>query len=264
MLLLLYCLENYITTRCLCQRQNACFKGKTAVFTLKISQRLKKSSKILIKPENFAKIVTDKQKTGDITMKKSEISILAGLVLALFISFFADTVSRADSIRAGTLRLHVIANSDSRADQRIKMQVKDTVSRLRNDICAGARDYRQAVDKTRDNLDLLQQRANRKLGQLGADYTASCSVENFYFDTTEYENFTMPRGEYKALTVRLGRAEGKNWWCVVYPGLCASASAKYEDEADNTFVETDNFRIKFKAVEIYQDFISLFDEKAEK
>lgn len=197
-------------------------------------------------------------------MKKSEISILAGLVLALFISFFADTVSRADSIRAGTLRLHVIANSDSRADQQIKIQVKDTVSRLRSDICAGARDYRQAVDKTTDSLDLLQQRANRKLQQLGADYTASCSVENFYFDTTEYENFTMPRGEYKALTVRLGRAEGKNWWCVVYPGLCASASAKYEDEADNTFVETDNFRIKFKAVEIYQDFISLFDEKAEK
>lgn len=197
-------------------------------------------------------------------MKKSEKSILIGLMLALAISLFADINFQARQIRGSTLRLHVIANSNSRDDQRIKMRVKDAVSGLRRDICAGAADLEQAVELTEQNLDFIQMSADRALEDMGAGYKAKCSVEDFYFDTTAYSAFTMPKGEYKALTVKLGRAEGKNWWCVVYPGLCASASAKYEDDDSNTFVETDNFRIKFKAVEIYQDFISLFEEKAEK
>jgi len=192
-------------------------------------------------------------------MKKSEISIIVGLLLAMVITFFTDVNTQAASIRQNTLRLHVIARDNTDINQEIKIRVKDTVSSLCAELSCRAQNCKEAVEITTANLQLIQDAANRKLQQLGADYTAQCSVEKFNFGTTEYDNFTMPRGEYTALTVRLGRAEGKNWWCVLYPGLCTSAGTQYSDDTSNTFIETDDFRIKFKAVEIWQDIKSIFD-----
>ena len=74
--------------------------------------------------------------------------------------------------------------------------------------------------------------------------------------------FTLPRGEYTALTVRLGRAQGKNWWCVVYPSLCLSAAAEYSDDESNTFISTDKFNIKFRTVEIWQEIQQYFTTAA--
>lgn len=192
-------------------------------------------------------------------MKKSEICITCGLLMAMLITFFTDVNTQAAAIRHNTLRLHVIAQDNTDINQEIKLQVKDTVSGLCAELNCRAQNCEEAVKITTANLQLIQAAANRKLQQLGAGYTAKCSMEKFNFGTTEYDNFTMPRGEYTALTVRLGRAEGKNWWCVLYPGLCTSAGTQYSDDASNTFIETDNFRIKFKAVEIWQDIKSIFD-----
>lgn len=191
-------------------------------------------------------------------MKKSEISILIGLVLALAITFFTDTNAQAENIRKNTLRLHIIANDDSPESQQIKMQVKENINSLCAELYCPAENYRQAVQITNKNLDYIQQSANQVLKTQGVNYTANCSVENFYFNTTEYDGFTMPCGEYTALTIRLGKAQGKNWWCVVYPSLCRGVGAKYEENDDNTFVETENFRIKFKAVELWESAKNIF------
>ena len=187
-------------------------------------------------------------------MKKSEISIILGLFIALTITFIADNNFQADSIRNQTLRLHIIAQDDSAQSQLVKMQVKDVIVNTAASLYCRAENFDQAVQITEENLDYIQQVTDNALHNLGADYTSQCSVEQFYFDTTEYADFTMPRGKYTALTIRLGDANGKNWWCVVYPSLCISSGGEYEDDDSNTFIETDIFRIKFKTVELWQKF----------
>ena len=193
-------------------------------------------------------------------MKKSEISIIGGLFLALAVAFFTDINFQADSIRKQTLRLHVIAQDDSAHSQQVKTQVKDGMVNTAASLYCRAENYEEAVQITQDNLEYLQQIADNTLANLGAGYTSQCSIEKFYFDTTEYEDFTMPRGVYTALTVRLGEAKGKNWWCVVYPSLCVSTGGEYEDDDSNTFIETDSFRLKFKTVELWQKFVNMLSE----
>ena len=191
-------------------------------------------------------------------MKKAELSTLAGLCLAIIFTLCADTSAQAEKIRNETLRLHIIADDDSSQAQNIKLAVKDSISSLCAEICCPAENIQQATDLTRHNLDRIKQAADHTLSEQGADYTAACSIEQFYFDTTEYENFTLPAGNYTALTIRLGKAAGTNWWCVAYPALCVSARAEYRDDASNTFVETDSFRLKFRVVELVQDIKHFF------
>lgn len=191
-------------------------------------------------------------------MKKSEISILLGLCIAIAVSCFMDINTQAQTIREQTLRLHIIADDDSRSAQDIKIKVKDAVSSLCAEIYCPAENLCDALEITKENISYIEQVANHTLKENGADYSAVCTVENFYFDTTRYSNFTMPRGEYTALTIRLGKARGKNWWCVAYPSLCTGGSSKYEEDSSNTFVETDDFRLKFKAVELWEDFKNSF------
>ena len=118
--------------------------------------------------------------------------------------------------------------------------------------------YSEALKITDSNIEYLEEAANSVLRLNNAGYTARCSMEKFYFDTTEYSGFTLPRGEYTALTIRLGKAEGKNWWCVVYPTLCLSSAAEYDNSDDTVFISTDKFNIKFRTVEIWQDIKHLF------
>ena len=191
-------------------------------------------------------------------MKKSELSLLMGLVCALAVSYFATATTQAQTIRNETLRLHVIAEDDSPTAQEIKLLVKDEVLKICSEIYCPARNLDDALAITGKNMDYIEKVANHTLQECGADYSAVCTIENFWFDTTEYEDFTMPRGEYTALTVRLGKAQGKNWWCVAYPALCTGGSTKYEDDASNTFIETDSFRLKFKAVELYEKAKAFF------
>ncbi len=195
-------------------------------------------------------------------MKNTEKSILISLILCLFTTVFFDTANTARNIRQNTLRLHIIADDNSPTAQDIKIKVKDDLQSVLPELYNNAENYNRAVKTTKENIDYIRQVANNTLKENGAEYTAVCNIEDFYFDTTVYENFTMPRGNYKALTIRLGRRQGKNWWCVAYPGVCVSSRAKYENETSNTFIETDNIRIKFKAVEIWEDIKGILKHKS--
>ena len=195
-------------------------------------------------------------------MKKSEISIIGGLFLALAISFFTDNNFQADNIRKQTLRLHVIAQDDSAYSQQVKTQVKDVIVNTAASLYCRAENYHEAVRITQDNLEYLQQIADNTLENLGAGYKSQCSIEQFYFDTTEYEDFTMPRGVYTALTVRLGDAQGKNWWCVVYPPLCAAPmeSVAAFDEEEWRLISEDgtSYEIRFRLLELWGELTGRF------
>ncbi len=185
-------------------------------------------------------------------MKKSELSIILALALALFVVFVADNDIQAAGIRQNTLRLHIIPRDDSGLSQYIKTQVKDATGKLWPAIYCNAASFDEAVAITEENLEYIQQVTDNTLKNLEAGYTSQCSVEKFYFDTSTADGITLPRGQYTALTIRLGKAQGKNWWSIVYPDIAIGIGGEYEEDTTGTLFETENYRIKLKTVEWWQ------------
>lgn len=118
------------------------------------------------------------------------------------------------------IRFHVIANSDSEADQSLKLAVKNTlVEELAPlletvDTCAKAREVLS------ENLTLISEIAENEIRRSGYDYPVTVSLGDAYFPMKVYGDYTFPPGYYEALRVQIGEAKGKNWWCVMFPPLC--------------------------------------------
>lgn len=124
------------------------------------------------------------------------------------------------------IRLHVVANSDSREDQDIKLLVRDAVTNsLRRDL-ESMKDVEQAKQYLTENLPKIQAIANGALEQAGFSGEAVVSLCHEAFDTRYYDTFTLPAGVYEALRITIGKGEGHNWWCVVFPTLCVPATTE--------------------------------------
>ena len=142
-------------------------------------------------------------------LKRWEIALLASLLAVLLVCAFP---LQAQSKLADKLtRLHVLANSDSVEDQTLKLQVRDAVLEA------------SAGESVLDNtlLNKLEQAAQAEVFRQGYTYPVTVTRENCYFDTRVYETFSLPAGYYDAVRVVIGEGAGKNWWCVIYPPLCA-------------------------------------------
>ena len=130
------------------------------------------------------------------------------------------------------LRLHVVASSDSREDQEIKLKVRDAVIASVSEDLAKVADMDQARAYIEENLPKIQQVANDTLHALGCEERAVATLQEEVFDTRYYDTFTLPAGIYEALRITIGEGDGKNWWCVVFPTLCVPATAEgFEDVA---------------------------------
>lgn len=142
-------------------------------------------------------------------LKHWEIALAASLLAAVL---FCTFPAHAQAELAGKLtRLHVLANSDEPADQQLKLQVRDAV--------LAASEGEAELDEAL--LDKLQCAAQQTVERAGYDYPVRVSRERCYFDTRQYETFSLPAGYYDAVRVVIGEGAGKNWWCVIYPPLCA-------------------------------------------
>lgn len=197
-------------------------------------------------------------------MNKKELSVLLGLVVAFLFSLCSENIQQAETVKANTLRLHVIANSDATADQDIKMTVKEEILQMENLLSVGSNDFYSALKNVKENLPIIEEKINNSLSAQNAGYSAKCSIEKFYFDTTSYTGFALPQGEYTALTVRLGNAQGKNWWCVLYPALCSQSCGEIVLENSDEFIKTDKITPRFKVVELYEDVKAYFVQRTDK
>ena len=121
------------------------------------------------------------------------------------------------------IRLHVLANSDSQADQALKLHVRDRVLEETQRLLAPAQDAAEAADLLRANLDGLTQTAQAAVAAWGYGYPVSVRLEETWFPTRQYQGAALPAGDYLALRVLIGAAAGHNWWCVVFPSLCLPA-----------------------------------------
>lgn len=167
-----------------------------------------------------------------------EIGVALGLVLTVVLTamlWHRQQVSAA--VCADTLRLHILANSDTIEDQLLKLKVRDAVLAEMPDILSGATDKADAVAAVRTAQRRLQKTAEDTLRREGSAQTVAVRLEQAEFAARDYGSFRLPGGTYTALRIELGKAEGHNWFCVLYPELCiGSSGARYEDDAENALV----------------------------
>lgn len=195
-------------------------------------------------------------------MKKyqmAEISVAIGLVVSIIFSVIGFG-AECKEIRNNVIRLHILANSDSAADQQVKLAVRDALLNCGSEIFGGAVNIDNAEDCLEREKQILTETANKVLAENGFEYKAEIFLTEEYFQTREYENFTLPAGEYLALKVILGNGKGHNWWCVMFPPLCIPAAAK---RADTEIILGKNgaeiisnpakYEMRFKIVEIIEE-----------
>lgn len=198
--------------------------------------------------------------------KNIELGVLFGLLCAVLLSF-ARFDLRCDELRQNVLRLHIIANSDSVEDQDLKLAVRDEILKNSVDIFKECDNLETALNTANLKTEELKDIANGVIKSNGFDYESTVSVGDSYFNTREYDDFTLPAGIYKSLTVKLGNAQGKNWWCVVFPCVCvpsaseASLSDTVSDSAAQTAENASKYTVKFKTVEIYEQIKKIFSKK---
>ncbi|RJQ29654.1 MAG: stage II sporulation protein R [Peptococcaceae bacterium] len=118
------------------------------------------------------------------------------------------------------IRLHVVANSDSAADQALKQKVRDEIVRAVGPDFSKTRDAAGARQVAEADLGYIHAVASRVVRAEGKNYPVSVSLGRYAFPTKAYDYFVLPAGDYEAVRVVIGRGDGANWWCVLFPPLC--------------------------------------------
>lgn len=182
---------------------------------------------------------------------KQLFTLLTGLtIIYLMTVVFANSVM--DDLSENIIRLHVVANSDQKKDQEIKLKIRDEI--LRADI--NIEDRSSAIL----NIRRIEKIANNVLFENGFSYGAKVDFGNFKFPEKSYDEITLPEGNYYGINVILGNGEGKNWWCILSPPACLmEGCVKFDDEAlksrlhDETYmVISKNYKYKSKIAEIFK------------
>lgn len=191
------------------------------------------------------------------------LALFCGLLCAIFVSF-AQFNAACDDLRTNVLRLHIIANSDSEPDQELKLKIRDKLLEDSGELFEESEDINSAVLKAEGSIEKIEQTANEVIKANGFLYSAKAEVADSYFETREYDDFTLPAGTYKSLIITLGEGEGKNWWCVVFPEICLPAATDRElgdvTRRQSAYIAENpsRYKIAFKSVEIYEDIKKLF------
>lgn len=219
----------------------------------------------------------------DAFLKRYITFVLAAAMLMYTASAYLP-VNGEEAIYSKILRLHVIANSDSESDQQMKLEVRDAVlyelGRLYAENNVTTLDEAKAVIEK--NSKVLTSAAEGVISSWGEDYNYSVGLElgREVYPTKSYDEVTLPAGEYESVIIRIGKAEGKNWWCVLFPTLCLAEASRnvnentssyvYEEDGEKfiaagftpeeiriiTEADSDEIKVKFRILEI---FGSLFE-----
>ena len=184
------------------------------------------------------------------------------LLIALCVSLLAGTWAQAqqNEISSGLVRLHVIADSDDKAEQELKLRVRDEVLDYLEPLLrdAGSPEAAQSIITAHlDGITLAAQSVSE-----GRKVQVKLGEE--YYPTRDYGDFSLPAGRYTSLRVILGSGNGHNWWCVVFPPLCVSAAertAALDTMSDNVrgIIDgsSDSPAIRFRILELWGEFLEI-------
>lgn len=194
-------------------------------------------------------------------LHKWELLILIAVSALLLLGLWLEQEQK--EVSDGVLRLHVLANSDRAEDQALKLKVRDAVLQEANALLPESNSVAKAEEILGKNLERLAAAGAAVVAREGYDYPVSAELKDTWFPTKEYEDFSLPAGEYRALRIVIGEGNGKNWWCVVFPPLClasvAETAAQTAMEAGMTEQqvalltgESEGYVVKFKALELWE------------
>lgn len=197
-------------------------------------------------------------------MKRLFRSVIFALTFC-FILMLVPFEGQCREISDKVFRVHILANSDSEADQKLKLRVRDALVNAGEEILKDVDSKEEAERLIEKNIPKLKSIAENVVFQNGYDYPIDLEITNMYFDTRHYGNITMPGGFYDALRVKIGKAEGKNWWCVMFPSLCIYSVSKTETLEENLsdgeykIISSENeYQYRFKIVEIFTGICNFF------
>ena len=198
-------------------------------------------------------------------MKKSVLILLSALLLLIALLSILPIHSES-LIYDEVLRLHVIANSDSDADQELKLLVRDAILEETQKILKNAKSREEAEKIISEHSALLENIALETVRKNRFDYSVALELGREKYPTKNYESCAFPSGEYLSLRIKIGEASGENWWCVLFPPLCLSAATDKDaftsvgitDSQYQIITETDNpkYKIRFKLLESFEQLIN--------
>lgn len=189
------------------------------------------------------------------------------LILIIFILYFifysiSYSYSISNDLEKNLFRLHILANSDSSEDQELKLYVRNKVIDYLHQYSFNNKP--ELITFLNNNQLSLQKVIDDAIKEKGYSYTSSFEIENSFYPQKQYENITLPAGNYDGLKIKIGKAEGKNWWCVLFPPMClinnSTCSLPEESEIllDNSLTEescsvissnSSKYKFKFKIIE---------------
>lgn len=206
---------------------------------------------------------------NNILVRLALVVVLIAAIVTVSLASYANGVVKglADNL----IRFHVVANSDSPEDQQIKGIVRDRIIEYMNEKLKHSRDIEQTRNIIINELQAIEKLAGDEVKKAGKDYKAEAILGQFPFPTKVYGDVTLPAGRYQALRIVLGKGQGTNWWCVLFPPLCfvdathGTVPESLKNDLKNVLSEEDYniitmgagtgdvpVRLKFKVVEIFQ------------
>ena len=192
------------------------------------------------------------------------VAIVILLVLLMALSFLP--VHGEGEVYDTVVRLHVLANSDSAEDQALKLRVRDAVLEAASPLVKGCTTQTQAIDRLNAHLDELKAAAEEVIAAEGRTDAVTVLLGEEDYPTRTYESCAFPAGKYVSLRVCIGKAEGQNWWCCLFPPLCLSAATAKEDNEEAflqvglskeqysiiTETEKTTYKVRFKILEVVE------------
>lgn len=195
--------------------------------------------------------------------------LLSLLTLFIFVSALSYVNAVSEDIANSVFRLHVIANSDSKEDQELKLKVRDSLLSYMNTLAKDCSSKEEVVTLAKEHQEKFKEIAEKVICNNGYSYPVTIQIGTSDFPTKTYGDISLPAGTYDALRVQIGEAKGKNWWCVMFPPLCfvdvstgvvpddskKEMQESLNDEEYDLISKTDDSEIhfKFKLIEFFQN-----------
>lgn len=172
-----------------------------------------------------------------------------------------------EEIAGKIIRFHVLANSDTEEDQKLKLEVRDAIGAFMQPRLSDVTDIENSRQIVRESIPDIEQKAEEVISEKGYTYTVSARLSNIDFPEKTYGPYTFQAGNYEALEVVIGKGEGHNWWCVMYPNLCFfnSTYEVVDGEAEKSLeriltpeeyeslMEDKNYEVKFAFIDFWKD-----------
>ena len=196
-------------------------------------------------------------------MKKTVLVICLVILAAAGINNRMQTTEKA--FAKGIIRLHVIANSDEEYDQQLKLKVRDTILKKTREKYGDMENAENMRINLESDMEYIKKIAKQVITENGYDYDVNVVLGESYFPRKSYGNITLPEGNYNALKVEIGKAQGQNWWCVLFPPLCFvdEACVKIDSKSEiymqnaldsNTYnMVSEGVEFKLKSYELWQN-----------